>query len=132
MRQPLVVVYEADGLLGLFLRRLSKGHGWTVREVRRPSTCLRLLRQGRPGVLVLKLSKDVATEMELLERVSWLLPEAATIVVGEVEDPTLAALAWDLGAAYVLLPPAPRELLPEVVAGFLARETSHAGAAPTG
>ena len=31
----------------------------------------------------------------------------------------LAGLAWDLGADYVLFPPQPRELLPEIVAGLL-------------
>jgi hypothetical protein len=36
-----------------------------------------------------------------------------------VEHECLAAVAWDLGAAYVLLPPQSREALPNIVAGLL-------------
>jgi hypothetical protein len=119
MRLPQVLVYETDGRLASLLRETAQARRLTVREPRQPEACLRLLRRG-PGVLVLKLGRDPGPELLLLERVSWLCPEAATVVVGDEEHRPLAAVAWDLGAAYVLLPPQGRDVLPAVVAGLLA------------
>jgi hypothetical protein len=48
-----------------------------------------------------------------------LFPETATIVVCDADNPAVVGLAWDLGAKFVLHPPQIRELLPDVVAGFL-------------
>src|SRR5205807_6809716 len=81
--------------------------------------CLDLLRRGWQAVLVLKVGRDVEEEMSLLAQVSALHPATATVVVGEAIHAPLAGLAWDLGAAYVLILPQPRELLPEIVAGLL-------------
>jgi hypothetical protein len=53
---------------------------------------------------VLKVGSDLAAEMTLLERVTWLFPETAVVVAGDTDNPLLAQLAWDLGATYVLLP----------------------------
>ena len=45
------------------------------------------------------------------------------VLISDIKDiPTLAALAWDLGARCVLQPPQPIELLPEVVMRFLPTE----------
>ena len=41
------------------------------------------------------------------------------VLAADGDQPELAGLAWDLGAAYVLLPPQPRERLPEIVAGLM-------------
>ena len=60
------------------------------------------------------------TDLELIERVSWQLPNVATVAVGGVEDAAvLAGLAWDVGADYALFPPLSRDLLPDVVAGLM-------------
>jgi hypothetical protein len=40
-------------------------------------------------------------------------------VVGDADHAGLAALYWDLGAAYVLSPPQTRDALPGVVAALL-------------
>jgi hypothetical protein len=147
MRQPLVLVYESDGRIAAHLRGVAeerkhrKEPRWTLHEPRHPEACLRLLRPAGRSVLVLKLGsiprRDVrlldpgqaeaaarteralVRELTLLERVTWLCPEAATVVVGDADHAELAALYWDLGAAYVSLPPRPREGLPEIVAGLL-------------
>ena len=42
----------------------------------------------------------------------------------------LAGLAWDLGAACVLLPPMPRDSLPDVVAGLMGVRPGREGDPP--
>ncbi len=118
MRSPQVLVYETDGRLASLLRETAHARRLTVREPRRPEECLHLLRRN-PGVLVLKLGRDPAPELLLLDRVTWHCPGADAIVVGEAEHEPLAAAAWDLGAAYVLLPSQAREALPDIVVGLL-------------
>jgi DNA-binding NtrC family response regulator len=119
MRLPQIVVYEKDGRLKLQLEALAEQRRWALREVRQPETCLRLLSRGGPAVLVVKAGRDVERELALLERAVWLYPDAPAVLVAEGDQPELAGLAWDLGAACVLLPPQPRERLPEIVAGLM-------------
>ena len=124
---PQVLVYEQDGLLAHLLRRLGKEGKWFVHEPRRLEACLRLLRRSHPKVVVIKVGHDLGRELTLLERVTALCPDAATVVVGDTHDRALAGLAWDLGAAFVLFPPLGRELLSEVVRHIL---HSQAGCGP--
>jgi DNA-binding NtrC family response regulator len=124
MNYPQVLVYETDGKLAAGLQSMSQRHGWRLRELRHAQACLRTLRRHGPGVLVVKLGRDLERELTLLERVSWLFPDTATIVVGDHANPALAGLVWDLGAHYVLFPPQPMELLPELVEGFLPAASS--------
>jgi DNA-binding response OmpR family regulator len=119
VRHPLLLVYEGDRRLAVFLGKAAEEHGWVLREPRQPEACLRLLRQGGPAVLVIRLGRDLERELNLLERTGWLFPDVATIVVGEAAHESVVGLAWDLGASYVLLPPTPRELLPEIVIGLM-------------
>jgi hypothetical protein len=119
MRLPQVLVYENDGRLAEILRRQRKPHRWSLREPRRPESCLRLLQRGGPSILVLKVGNDLLEELTLLDRVSWLFPDTATVAVGEADNPVLAGLAWDLGAALVLFPPQPRYDLPDIVSRLL-------------
>jgi len=123
MRQPQVLVYERDGRLARLLENTRTSHGWsshwTVREPRRPESCLKLLRRGGPAVLVLHVGSKLDQELALLERVHWLRPDTAVIVVGDAANEALANLAWDLGASGVLFPPQSRDLLPAIVAHWL-------------
>jgi hypothetical protein len=119
MRFPQVLIYEHDGRIADFLRRDGKPQQWSLREPRRPETCLRLLKRGGPSVLVLKVGSDVLEELTLLDRVNWFYPETATIVVGDTDNPELADLAWDLGAAFVLFPPQPRHYLMDILCRLL-------------
>jgi len=127
MRHPQLLVYERDGLLAHLLRRTGKAgqprkpSDWSLRQPRRPETCLRLLSRGGPSLLVLEVGHDLERELTLLERVTWLHPETATVVVGDTEDAALAGLAWDLGATYVLFPPLPRDQLLDVTDALMAR-----------
>jgi DNA-binding response OmpR family regulator len=129
MRYPQVLVYEGDGRLAALLRPLAEERRWSLREPRQVEQVLRLLRRSDAAVLVLKLGRDLERELTLLDRVTWLVPAAATVVVGDGDHAALAALAWDLGAGYVHFPPQPRELLAEVVAGLLGQPDAAAPAA---
>lgn len=119
MRYPQVLVCEQDGLLAHVLRRLGKEGQWSIREPRRLESCLRLLGRGHPTVLVVKVGGDLEHDFTMLERVTTLYPETAAVVVGDVENPVLAGLAWDLGAAFVFFPPLSRDLLYETIGRLL-------------
>jgi hypothetical protein len=132
MRYPQILVHEGDGRLAALLRPLAERQRWLLREPRQGRACLRLLRRGGPNVLVIKAGRALEREFGLLERVSWLFPETATVLVADVEHARLAGLAWDLGAAYVLVPPDSREGLPEVVAGLMSPKVGGRPPAPGG
>ena len=141
MRYPQVLVYETDGRLARLLQSVSEAHGepepppgeearlrrligsaaaqpfWLL-EPRQPEECLAALARGGPSVLVLKLGRNLLSELGFLEQVSWRFPDAGTVVVSAAADTALAGLAWDLGAAYVHSSQS-IELLPAVVAGLL-------------
>ncbi len=128
MRYPQLLIYETDGRIAKLFREIAEEREWSLHardrlwslhEVRQAEACFRLLRRGGPGVLVLKLGRELERELRLLERISWLFPDASVVVMTETENAELAGLAWDLGARYVLQPPAGRERLPEIVAGLL-------------
>jgi hypothetical protein len=119
MHHPQLLIFEYDGRLAAALRPFAEERRWVVREPRQVGACLRLLRRGGPGVLVIKLGRDLERAFTLLERVAWLSPETGRIVVGESEHGWLSGLAWDLGADFVLAPPLEREHLADVVAGLM-------------
>jgi hypothetical protein len=118
MYHPQVIVWEGDGKLAGLLRPLARERRWALREPRQTGAVLALLGRG-PGVVVVKAGRDLEREFALLERVGWLFPEAATVLVADSDHARLAGLAWDLGAAYVLVPPMPRERLPELVGALM-------------
>lgn len=115
----MLLIVEGDGRLAAQLRPVAELHKWALHEPRQSAVCQRLLRQGGRAVLVIKTGRDLERELALLEYVTRLFPDAATVLVGDVDHPSLAGLAWDLGAGYVLFPPQPREQLPEIVAGLM-------------
>jgi DNA-binding NarL/FixJ family response regulator len=119
MRFPQLLIYESDGQLARLLEGTAGTHRWVLRQPRRVDAGLRLLRRGEPAIVVVKLERDLESAFTLLERTTWLFPEAASVVVTETDNAPLVELAWDLGAAYVLAPPQSRELLLEVVAGLM-------------
>lgn len=119
MRHPQLIVYERDGRLAALLEPLADRQRWSLHTVHQPERCLGLLARGGPAVLVLKVGRDLETELGLLDRATWLYPDQPVIVVGDVDHGLVAGLAWDLGAAHVVLPPQPAEALPRLVIGLM-------------
>jgi hypothetical protein len=54
----------------------------------------------------------------MLERVTWVFPETACLVVLDPDQAPLGGLVWDLGASYVLPAADSRRQLADLVAGF--------------
>ena len=143
MQFPQILVYESDGVLAAMLRETAKAKRWALREARKPESCLRLLRDPCPTVLVVKIATHVKREaalpvkaeeeqqraadrekeqvrsLELLARIHETFPDTAMVTVGDAEDASVAPLAWDFGARYVLVPPQSRQMLPDIVAGLM-------------
>src|SRR5438105_3332318 len=109
MQHAQIVAFGLEGRLADVLQELTTGRALWLRESRHVKTCLNLLRRGGATVLVLRFGKNLDQELTLLDQVAHLFPATRTIVVGPTDNPPLAALAWDLGAAYVLFPPQPIE-----------------------
>jgi hypothetical protein len=121
MLHPQIVVHERDGRLAEQLRPLAAAERWALREPRQAEHLWHTLRDGGPTVFVVKL-REPPRDLELIERVTWELPDVATVVVGDPENAdVLSGLSWDAGAAFALFPPISRDLLPEIVAGLMRR-----------
>jgi DNA-binding NarL/FixJ family response regulator len=120
MQHPQLLIMESDGRLAAELRELAnKKHRWALREPRQQEACLRLLRQAGPAVFVIKVGRDVEQELALLEKITWRYPDTRIVAFGDVENPTLADLIWDIGAGYVLFPPQPVERLKALVESLM-------------
>jgi hypothetical protein len=126
MRYPQLLVFESDGRLAKLLEATAGIHRWALRQPRGLEACLRLLRGGGPAIVVIRLERDLEECLALMERTARQFPDTAVVVVIDAAEPVLADLCWDLGAAYVLCPPQPRDRLLDVVAGLMgtARPTS--------
>jgi DNA-binding response OmpR family regulator len=119
MRSPQLVVCETDRWIAELLHATAAMWKWSLRELRQPDACVRALRRGGPGVMVLELSRHPDDGLALLERVAWLCPDTPVVVVSGAADDELTGLAWDLGADYVVAPPQPREAVLPVVVGLM-------------
>lgn len=125
MKHPQVVVYESDGWLADQVRRLAGEHAWLVRESRHADACLALLADVRPTVLLLRLERELLDGVTLLGQVAERAPDCPVVLVSDVkmegadQRAQLSALAFDLGARYVLFPPLQQPVIEDLVAGLL-------------
>ena len=125
MKHPQVVVYESDGWLADQVRRLAADHAWLVRESRHSDACLRLLEDSRPAVLLLRLERELLDGLTLLGQVTERAPDCPVVLVSDVkmegaeQRAQLSALAFDLGARYVLFPPLQQPVIEDLVAGLM-------------
>jgi DNA-binding NtrC family response regulator len=115
MKHPQIAVFESDNLLARYLDQLVERRRWLLRESRQIPACVNLLLAGGPSVLVIKIGRNLIREYSLLAEVHELLPNVPILVVSDAEDTALEALAYDLGADFVLQPPEPRTRLIELV-----------------
>ncbi|HWY86895.1 MAG TPA: hypothetical protein VNX28_09230 [Gemmataceae bacterium] len=119
MHRSQLLAFGLEERLTELLRELAQARSLWLREVRHVKTCLNLLRPAGAAVLILRLGRNLDQELSLLDQVTYLFPGTRAIAVCPTDNPPLAALAWDLGAAYVLSPPQPVERIRDVVLGFL-------------
>ncbi len=122
MRHPQVLIFRGDARSTMALEPAAAAARWLLRKPHDLAECLEALPRGGPNVLVVRLGRDLESELDVVERVRQLFPDTAVVVVGDAEQAALAGLAWDLGARFVLFPPLPRELLEEVVKGLMNTE----------
>lgn len=125
MNYPQVVIYESDGWLAAQARDLARDSGWLLREPREPDACLSLLREARTSILLLRLERKMIDEFNLLATVRERVPECPVIVFCDAkldsvsQRLSIAALAYDIGARYVMFPPLTRTLVEDIVAGLM-------------
>lgn len=119
MRQTQIVTYGMEAGLLEGLREFAQARRIWLRETSQLAACQSLISSTAPPLFILMLGKDLERELALLEQVRATLPETKVIVVGDADNPALAGLAWELGAAYVLFPPTPMEVITEVISRCL-------------
>ena len=125
MKHPQVVVYESDGWLADQVRRLAGENAWLVRESRRPDACLNMLEDSRPAVLLLRLERELLDGLTLLSQVTEGAPDCPVVLVSDVkmegaeQRAQLSALAFDLGARYVIFPPLQQPVIEDLVATLM-------------
>lgn len=76
--------------------------GVRVRAVQNEEACLNLLRKGGFGAAVVRVGRDLETELRLVAAVAAGFPEVAIVAVEDGAHPELAALLWDLGASVAI------------------------------
>lgn len=118
MKHATLLSVGIEGRLADLLAEWTSARGFGHQALRRPAACLQQALQNPAAVVVLKLGRDLEQELSLLDQLRRHGPETACLVVGDVNNPDLAALCWDLGARYVLFAPEPFEKLPGLLAGF--------------
>jgi hypothetical protein len=114
MQQTQILTYGVNGVLNERLRELAQARRVWLRETSQLAACRNLL-HASPSVFVLVLGRDLENELALLELAHAALPETATIVIGEADNPALAGLAWELGATFALFPPTPIEIVSDII-----------------
>jgi hypothetical protein len=125
MRYPQIVVYEKDTSLTEVLRPIADEESWLILQSRKPSVCLKWLRDSRSTVLFVKFETDLVEELQLILDAHKVEPDAAIVVVSEIkldsqeQRMNLTTLAYDLGASFVLFPPLSQALLEDVVSGLM-------------
>lgn len=119
MKYPQILIYERDRQLAASLQELAESWKWILREVRSKEEVFEYLKQCGPTTFVLKMGSDLENELRLVHETRQQFSQTHIVVIGEPEHGLLAGVAWDLGASYVLLQPFPRDLLPEIIEGFM-------------
>ncbi len=119
MQQAQIVTYGIDGVLAERLREFTQARRIWLRETSQHAACRNLVNTTAPPIVIIVLGADLERELTLIERVHESVPETAIIAIVETDNPTLAGLAWDLGAAFVLAPPMPIERIIELIERIL-------------
>lgn len=126
MRAPRIVILGLDDWLAKQLRPLAEEHRWLLGDYRQPNAARAALGD-RPTVLLLQVDPhaDHSPGLALLAEVHHAFPDVAIVVIsdGKLPDDDRArwtAVAFDLGAAFVLFPPLTGPVLEDLVGGLMA------------
>ena len=119
MHQTQIVTYKIDGAIAVRLRELAQARRFWLRETSQLDACRNLVQTTAPAILVLVLGGDLERELTLLEQVHASMPGTSIVALGEVDNPVLAGLAWDLGAKFVFFPPTSAHAVNEVIGRLL-------------
>ena len=119
MRNAQLITFGVDDDTAEGLQPLLRGRGVGLRITRNPKACVNLLRQGAVGVLLLRVGRNLESELALLAQVTQQYPEVAAVVWGDADHPRLAGLACELGARAVLLPPSDQDRLKDILRSLL-------------
>lgn len=133
MRHPKIVVLETDGALAHYLAPLAETRrqpAWLLRECRQGPACLNVLAEEGPAVLVCKFGRHLVRELTFVDELHHSLPHVPIVAVGDAEDAALMSLALELGAAYVLQPPQPRQQLADIVTALMEASIRRRAPAP--
>lgn len=104
MRNPELIAFGFDEPAAASLATWAAPRGIRVRPVQKTDACLNLLREGYARAAILRVGRDLPSELELLAAVSAGFPNVATIVIEDSNHAELRATLWDLGAHLVASP----------------------------
>lgn len=121
MRHAQLVLLDPDDRLAAALRPSAQRYRWAFRAPRRRGAWARLLEAGGVAVLVVRLGRDLASELEVLAQAARWFPDVPVVAALDSDEPALAELAWDLGATYVAGKTGGGPTVPEVVDAMLGR-----------
>lgn len=120
MKLPCIIVCDRGRELVDPLRRELPDPPWLLRHVLDLEACRKLLADGSPAVLVMGAGQDGARCLEML---GWLQKRGSsvrTVLLRDEPHAAAEALAWDLGAAAIMVGDQ-RRALPAIVDALAAR-----------
>jgi hypothetical protein len=98
MRSVELLACQIDEPLADALARWSTPQGFWLRRLAAPDAVLNLLRGGSRGLVILRLGRDLARELETVRTIVDGFPGVRVLVMGEVEHAELEGLVYDVGA----------------------------------
>ena len=105
MRSAELLALGVDGPLSDRLAAWSHDHGLWYRPLQNASALTNLLRKGSRGLLLVRVGRDLVGELETLRDASHEFPELIRIAFGDLDQPLLEGLAYELGANVTIFPP---------------------------
>ena len=98
MRSVELLACQIDEPLADALARWSTPQGLWLRRLAGPDAVLSLLRGGSRGLVILRLGRDLAREIDAVRTIIDGFPGVRLVILGEVEHAELEGLVYDLGA----------------------------------